>query len=921
MPYKFLIFVLGFIAPFTVARSPRYVPYDPPRVIPNAESQTVRAATSYTFRCEGDGRGVTWIIPSDATMNLRSRLKLTHITRGNRHISSLNISDLIYTDTGTYICVYNGTRNIEQATENVTSMHLYVSDDAHLLKKSGFEFLRAIQSEAFVIKCLPTHPEVDIILEKESVGRVDNRRDYFISYDPRVGFTINPVMLDIHSGTFKCGATHRGKVDEYTASLNVLVKTSFVPRPHINKTLTRHISVGKSFKLSCSVTVDLEVLVQLSWRTPNSKSRYSGRLEEPNPNSRNLSMGGTHLKIVEQSLIIHDATLDDQGSYECKVTDHSKNTQTTREFVHILKEEESYLRIYYDGYQTIERGGVELKRDDPVQWVVHIEAYPKPNVTWFGPDGKKIAEYGRRKRKDFAIDTFFGGPNERTMLQIKNLAIDKAGNYSVRVQNEKHVKVEHFELVISVEPKVELFVEDFYGGFFEFSYEYTIKCSGTGSPTPDVNWLFQSCSSYNNCEGSENAKVLTNFNNRIREVVHTQDSTLKIVARKSGRVICQSCNSLDCETKIIPFFVTDIKNGFNIYGPSKVIEGQPFELTCSASIYNFTDVEWFKHEVAGEDRIISPLTDANLLITSRNSELSFSKVLRFKNASLSDHGRYYCKAYSRDGRIRSALHADLTILPLELPKISMDTNMKGERSVVEEPHSGHEFYCPVYQGRPHPKIQWTLNGLNISSPRAQILEEGQLLKLNYITEVDEGLYVCSISNQVGAARVNQVLILQSSLDKDFFYSHISIPVIVAVSVALLLVAALIIGAKLCFLRKSKKSMAWKAPPTPPTPRLTQFDLPVDDGECNEVCRLTNNSRDATPSEADCRCSLSGRYPQHSQTLQYPSHRNVIPYYSNCSVCDYSIQTLPLNHMMRTLPRNHYDANLRSPSPSKLSAEF
>ncbi|QQP58111.1 Uncharacterized protein FKW44_003324, partial [Caligus rogercresseyi] len=415
---------------------------------------------------------------------------------------------------------------------------------------------------------------------------------------------------------------------------------------------------------------------------------------------------------------------------------------------------------------------------------------------------------------------------------------------------------------------------DFYGGFFYFGYEYTFKCSGTGSPIPDVEWLFKPCSAYDTCEESTEFEGLQNYNNRLR---------------RSGKVICQSCNNLNCENKAIPFFVTDIKNGFDLHGPSKVIEGEPFELTCSASIYISQMWNGFKHEVAGEDRIISPLTDANLLITSKNTDLSFSKVLQFKNASLSDHGRYYCKAYSRDGRIRTSS---------DLPLNQYD----GRANHCEGRPSGHEFTCPVSKGRPAPAIKWTLNGINVSSPRTQILKDGQLLRLNYVTEADEGLYVCSISNPVGTVRVNEILVLQSSLDKDFFYAHISIPVVVAVSVALLIVATL------------QEGPSMEGPPYSSHTRLTQFDLPVDDdgGQCNEVCRLTN-SRDPTPSESDCRCSLvNGHYATTQRTLPYPGHRNVMPYYSNCSVCDYSLQTLPMNHMMMTLPRHHYDSQLRSP---------
>ena len=49
------------------------------------------------------------------------------------------------------------------------------------------------------------------------------------------------------------------------------------------------------------------------------------RLLLPDPVSRNVSVGGTHLKTVEQKLILRNVNKEDQGSYACLVMDHSDN--------------------------------------------------------------------------------------------------------------------------------------------------------------------------------------------------------------------------------------------------------------------------------------------------------------------------------------------------------------------------------------------------------------------------------------------------------------------------------------------------------------------------------------------------------------------------------------------------------------------
>ena len=95
----------------------------------------------------------------------------------------LVIRDLHYTDTGTLICAYNGTHDLE-AIDQSSSIHLYVEDKVHLLKNSGFDFLQVVQSQTFVLKCMPTHPEVEVSLWKNDrlVPEDDN-----ISFDPKVG--------------------------------------------------------------------------------------------------------------------------------------------------------------------------------------------------------------------------------------------------------------------------------------------------------------------------------------------------------------------------------------------------------------------------------------------------------------------------------------------------------------------------------------------------------------------------------------------------------------------------------------------------------------------------------------------------------------------------------------------------------------
>ncbi len=115
----------------------------------------MKAGGSYSFRCEGSprrGSGVSWRLPVDATDDLRSRVSLLHRAERRRggtiHVSELRLRGLRYTDTGTFVCTYNGTGADTSSIDNSTRVHLFVEDPRHLLKLTGVDFFQANENEA-----------------------------------------------------------------------------------------------------------------------------------------------------------------------------------------------------------------------------------------------------------------------------------------------------------------------------------------------------------------------------------------------------------------------------------------------------------------------------------------------------------------------------------------------------------------------------------------------------------------------------------------------------------------------------------------------------------------------------------------------------------------------------------------------------
>ena len=113
---------------------------------------------------------------------------------------------------------------------------------------------------------------------------------------------ISPVLPE-HSGQYWCVARRGGKTSEYGVSLNVLLQTSYVPPPTIKRVSGGHVTTGETLVLSCSVSVSWAVMVRLSWNLPNPAA-LPPRLLLPDPVSKNVSVGGTHLKVHLSNIFV-----------------------------------------------------------------------------------------------------------------------------------------------------------------------------------------------------------------------------------------------------------------------------------------------------------------------------------------------------------------------------------------------------------------------------------------------------------------------------------------------------------------------------------------------------------------------------------------------------------------------------------------
>ena len=266
----------------------------------------------------------------------------------------------------------------------------------------------------------------------------------------------------------------------------------------------------------------------------------------------------------------------------------------------------------------------------------------------------------------------------------------------------------------------------------------------------------------------------------------------------------------------------------------RYIKGESVEMRCFTEGLPQPTLKWFLN-----DKEIDAKDQTDFYIFNNGQSL------RVPSVNPRTEGEYSCVARSRAGEARLGQR----VVQIEAPVI-LQTNLFALEQTEEEAaekivESGStvNLTCRA-RGTPQPNVIWTFGGIALNESGKSsysVVEGGQSLVVRAMGEAQEGLYACTVTNLGGTEvrhrwlRIEEVQGLAA-----FFGTDITIPILIAVGIALILVLFLILLVRLCL----NSCKTWKAPPTPPTPRLTQYELP-EDGLETESCRLTL-SREGSP---------------------------------------------------------------------------
>uniref|UniRef100_A0A8C7XR93 receptor protein-tyrosine kinase n=1 Tax=Oryzias sinensis TaxID=183150 RepID=A0A8C7XR93_9TELE len=216
--------------------------------------------------------------------------------------------------------------------------------------------------------------------------------------------------------------------------------------------------------------------------------------------------------------------------------------------------------------------------------------------------------------------------------------------------------------------------------------------------------------------------------------------------------------------------------------PQTAIEGDDVILTCWATRYLYTDLQW--------------LDSRNQVITSDVSSLqlshySISLSLHLHNVSQNSTAGFKCRA--------SNLYKRVDIKTRKRPWLSQNlTN--------QDVNSSSTLVMACYAlGVPRPHILWYKNGVLVEESPGVTLEEDGTLVIERVKKEDEGLYECVAQNIEGFAKTSAVVTVLGEDGKP----NIEVIILVCTGAAATFLWLMLI----LFIRKLRKPAHYKMGPS------------------------------------------------------------------------------------------------------------
>ncbi|XP_055681384.1 platelet-derived growth factor receptor alpha-like isoform X2 [Lutzomyia longipalpis] len=517
--------------------------------------------------------------------------------------------------------------------------------------------------------------------------------------------------------------------------------TEFVSKPRITSQTGDHATQGGKLELNCTVDMRVGVAFTMEWELPNDNiAKEENRIVIEGP-TKEFSTTDKTLQIGRSRLIVNNVDrAKDKGLYVCKVTDHSKKSNSDNKRITILDPNQGFINMSEpSGRYTIKTNSNKAS----VQWIIHYTGYPRPiDLTWYDNQDREISSWGDVDDK-YAVTI----RENDCVFRIKRIELKDSGEYTLKAVNEMVERTIKVKLIVEEKPTVN--VKDVY---VMEKQEAMVTCDCAGYPPSEIEWTFTPCIISPKWPTCDKADSVTFGDEHVKVTAPStlfQQSELRFIPEQPGKITCRAKNSKGEDSVSAEVLVGDLKESLEVWGVDEknpISVGDEFSIYCGALVYNFTGpLLWYRGDLPIE-------TTDELTVTNSNTNYSYRSTITWKKMAESDSGTYECRGNVLNEEHQESKDIDVRVYEPIAPQLQT-TSMEG--SEIMKSLGEHLRLECIFAGIPTPKVEWYKDDQLIvyhedSNSTVDLYDDNTILSIKYIKPEDQGVYKCEGKNKLGS---------------------------------------------------------------------------------------------------------------------------------------------------------------------------
>ncbi|KTF76822.1 hypothetical protein cypCar_00021533 [Cyprinus carpio] len=691
--------------------------YVPPSITAGSDGPTdmkVLLSKSLILECEAEGHpppSLTWLkdgSPVAARENLRV------LEQGRK----LEILSALPSDAGRYVCVATSIAGEREIKYDVSVLVPPIVDGASETTDATVILNNILELECYVTGT----PTPTITWLKDGVAVRQGEWVQIMSNGRRLVISRAQVS---DTALFHCVATNEAGEQEREFKVSVHEGVKVPPTIRSTGPAERSVVLHTSVSLQCVVS---------GIPPPSITWLKDGRPVDTTQEILKLESAGRILHIKK-------ARLEDAGKYTCVATNAAGEAQ-------------QHIRLNVHEPPSIQYAGETLNETILVGFQIQLKCKatgsPLPAVTWY-KDGRPLTSAA-------GVNILSRGQ----VLEIDRAQVSDAGLYKCVAINVAGSAELTYSLQVYVPPSVSS-----KGGMITVVVNDPVRleCEASGVPVPSLTWLKEGSPVSSFSHGIQvlsSGRVLSFISAQVSDTgLYTcvavnaggeqhREYDLRVYAggktvdrsienqinsaqvQDTGRYTCEATNMAGKTEKHynLNVWVPPSIRGSDEVSPLTVIEGGLITLLCESSGIPPPSLTWKKDgsELKGDSRV---------------RVLSGGRQLQISRAEKADGSSYTCLASSTAGSAMKEYSLQVYVRPF------ISSSAQDQETVTRG--GDITLQCEA-DGIPRPAISWMKDGRPLSTSRkAQILNEGRLLRIQDAQVADTGRYTCIAVNVAGQA--------------------------------------------------------------------------------------------------------------------------------------------------------------------------